>query len=359
MAKLKRQPLYQQLAAILRRELPQRYQAGDRIESEQALATRYQVSVMTVREALSALSQEGMIDRRHGVGNFLKSVKATRHIAIYSELELSSPNETYFFLHVAERLGELCAKAELTSQLYVGQASPRQQHRQQTSCPLFLRELRAGQIGGVLVLNHRPNAPWLETAQAMAVPVVGLKSGHHVRTDYADMAHQGVEALATQGSKRVGLLNWGCGAPDQSVRDAFNKAIETAGVRTCSQWLLDTVKPATPNAVAQAFHTLWRDHRSRPDGLVVLDDILFDELSCVMMHRSVRIPEDIQIATHVNKGRDRCGDLPIIRLQLDPDEFATKLVDMLLGLLEDTNQPKRVQVLRPTVLVPELTDAST
>jgi GntR family transcriptional regulator len=45
---------------------------GDRLPSETELATRYRRSVPTVRDALRVLNEEGLIDRRHGRGTFVR-----------------------------------------------------------------------------------------------------------------------------------------------------------------------------------------------------------------------------------------------------------------------------------------------
>lgn len=46
--------------------------AGDRLPAETELARRYAVSVPTIRVALGALQDEGVIEKRHGQGNFVR-----------------------------------------------------------------------------------------------------------------------------------------------------------------------------------------------------------------------------------------------------------------------------------------------
>lgn len=60
----------------LRRRLRQgEWSAGDRLPSEPALAAELGVSRVTVRAALAQLQSEGTVNRRHGSGTFVNSVR--------------------------------------------------------------------------------------------------------------------------------------------------------------------------------------------------------------------------------------------------------------------------------------------
>ncbi|PSJ26967.1 transcriptional regulator [Streptosporangium nondiastaticum] len=51
--------------------------AGDRLPSETALAEEYGRSLPTIREALRLLRDEGLIEKQHGRGNFVRQPRAT------------------------------------------------------------------------------------------------------------------------------------------------------------------------------------------------------------------------------------------------------------------------------------------
>ncbi|MFD0111960.1 GntR family transcriptional regulator [Streptomyces sp. NPDC058320] len=66
--------LYQQVAAAIREAiLSGEFEPGAPLPSEAQLIERYQVSRPTVRNAVSALRAEGLIDVRHGKGSFVRS----------------------------------------------------------------------------------------------------------------------------------------------------------------------------------------------------------------------------------------------------------------------------------------------
>ena len=69
-------PLYRQLMERLRGDITTGvYPAHSRIPSEQALCETYGVSRVTVRKALSELTQEGLLQRQQGKGTFVSGPK--------------------------------------------------------------------------------------------------------------------------------------------------------------------------------------------------------------------------------------------------------------------------------------------
>ncbi len=65
-------PLYYQLETILRKRILSReFSADVPLPSEELIGKEYEVSRITVRRALSALEQEGLISRKRGKGTFV------------------------------------------------------------------------------------------------------------------------------------------------------------------------------------------------------------------------------------------------------------------------------------------------
>ena len=67
-------PVYQQIAAdITARITQEEWCIGDKIPSENELTEEYSASRVTVRQALSKLEQEGLIEKQRGRGAFVKA----------------------------------------------------------------------------------------------------------------------------------------------------------------------------------------------------------------------------------------------------------------------------------------------
>ena len=65
-------PIWKAIANALRNDISERlYVAGDKLPTEAALATRFGVNRHTVRQALAALADEGLVHSRRGAGVFV------------------------------------------------------------------------------------------------------------------------------------------------------------------------------------------------------------------------------------------------------------------------------------------------
>jgi GntR family transcriptional regulator len=69
-------PAYQRIQGVLRRVIESgNLRPGDAVPSERELAKIHDVSLMTARHALATLEQEGVVERRRGVGTFVSTPK--------------------------------------------------------------------------------------------------------------------------------------------------------------------------------------------------------------------------------------------------------------------------------------------
>ncbi|ASU83532.1 GntR family transcriptional regulator [Nocardiopsis gilva YIM 90087] len=71
------------VAAAVRRDITAGvHPVGVKLPSEAALAERYDVSVPTVRQALGALAEDGLVEKRHGSGNYVLRRPVVRRLAM-------------------------------------------------------------------------------------------------------------------------------------------------------------------------------------------------------------------------------------------------------------------------------------
>ncbi|MFE7302583.1 GntR family transcriptional regulator [Streptomyces sp. NPDC057579] len=100
-----------------------RIKAGERLPSEAQLASRYAVSTPTLRSALAVLQGEGLVEKIHGKGNFVRYPRRRiTYVGGGHALRTESPVEPA--LRVSIRTTNLQAHGQLTCLLGVSANSP-------------------------------------------------------------------------------------------------------------------------------------------------------------------------------------------------------------------------------------------
>lgn len=115
-------PLYQQIKRNIRTSIRKRqWQPGTRLPSENALVNGLGVSRMTVHRALRELTQEGLLERVHGLGTFV--AKPPRHASLITLQDIADEIHEAGFTHNCKvlELGTVKADAARAGLMEVAQ----------------------------------------------------------------------------------------------------------------------------------------------------------------------------------------------------------------------------------------------
>lgn len=81
-------PLYEQLKDIIELKINSgEYKAKEQIPSERELGEKYNVSRITVRQAIALAEQEGLVSKVHGVGTFVASPKIKQELSTVADFQ--------------------------------------------------------------------------------------------------------------------------------------------------------------------------------------------------------------------------------------------------------------------------------
>lgn len=329
--KTKAKPLYEQVAQVLRAEITGKHKPGDKLESGPTLAKRLGVSVLTVREAVNALTQEGLLIRERGSGTYVRQT-AMKPVALVVGLGREDLRRSFFFLHVLRHIEECLHAANIPCRQYTAYLGKDAQG-QPTINPSFLDDVRQRAIS--LALNVSFTAPpdirkLLEDAGISQVNTEGL-----LVTDYDVMLKSAFGYLVAHGRRRLALVQW----PSEPIRELFETLSRQAGIEPNPSWIrggLEWRDTAAPDA---AFRQLWQDPKNRPDGLICMNDVILERMIPTMMNLGVRVPADLMIVTHSNKGSGIHYPFPVARMEVDPDVLAEHLVEHVKVVLSGTRAP--------------------
>jgi DNA-binding LacI/PurR family transcriptional regulator len=350
LAERKRVNVYQRILDELREEVLRERRPGDRFPSQNELARRFAASHNTVREALSALVQEGLLERRRGSGTFVADARSTLAAGILIEQDIFHPGASYFFQRVVQSLRDHLSGCGYPVRLYVGQTLPGEPEPPEPTCPEFWSDLEKKRVLGLAVVGTPCYAAFMQRLREEGVALVDpeVAPPEEAPESHDEMLSRGAAYLVAQGHAAVGYLDWGEGG---SRVAAFRKGLEAAGGETRDAWCVHAGPPGNLARGYQAFEELW-SRRPHPAALLVADDVLYQAVEPALLEKRIRVPEDLAILAHAVKGDPRPVHLPVARLQVDPDAYAASLGRSLVARMERRQAPPagtgpRAEILGP------------
>jgi DNA-binding transcriptional regulator YhcF (GntR family) len=358
----KRELFFQHIARILRKEIRDQYKPGQKIPGDSDLAKRFDVSVVTVRQAVMLLLSEGMLERRQGSGTRVSEYLPPQHIALYTEQDILDrrlsdyvPNLFRSFRDFFEERYETRVYMGRRNLFYDGQDVPTASEREMT-CPAFKDAINQYQLQGVVSILADSSDTWPELAREQGIVCVGsMQSGVDQVTPDRDLAiRQAVERLAQRGCKRIAMLDWFNSGQDKvetlanSVRCGFREALQAQGLAFVPQWVCGDIHPGPEHVGWQAFREIWSAHHHKPDALIVADDMLFTGVVQAIDDIGISVPDAMAVSVLTSSGINLYAPFVYDRGEFGIQEYTQKLGGFFLERLEGYTGPHRTHWLEPT-----------
>lgn len=350
-----RKPLHEQIAEVLRDEIRSKYKPGDRLEPESRQAKRFGVSIVTVREAMLRLSQEGLIERRHGSGTYvLEPPKQMQRVAVLVSDHYLVTRPSYFFLRITQCIQQQLNERGIAVQIHLLPHPTPEGTESGLSAWLDRHYGDSDFDGAVAIYGGQPDL-LIERIEKRGTPLVASGGGYpfSVSTSTHNMVRDGTEHLITAGRTRLALLQ--IGSPQTEAPRAgyflrpFLEALEAADLPFRKEWVCGSVDFHQPGSGWEQFQALWQHGDEKPDGLLICDDTIYREASAAILALDIQVPEDLLVVTHYNRGSDLFFPFPTVRLENDPEEFAATVSEMLIRRMRGEPVPE-THVTVPTRL---------
>lgn len=314
------------VAEQLRAFVTARCQLGEALPPVRQLASEMGVSPNTLRAAQSLLAQEGYVNIRPGSGVYVNQRAITKCVAIYSELDLLAPRMSWYYRGVARGLRSFFREHCVDADIFFGQSIGGEAPSHPTS-QFFLNNLISRGLDGVVFLDEPNTKEWVQWQADFTLPAVGNKYDHHVNLDYHGLLQAGVESLIAQGCSNLALLAWG------QPFETFEKCLACHGLDFRPEWMRNVLDPSFEGGGWEEFREIWSAHTDKPDGLLILDDLLAVNAARAITEMRIEVPKQLRLVTHSNKGSGINFPFPVTRLQVDPEEAAKLMGTMLLDLI--------------------------
>jgi DNA-binding LacI/PurR family transcriptional regulator len=319
-----------QVAEALRSFVLRECRPGDRLDSEAKLSKRFGVSVMTLREALAVLANEKFIERVHGSGTFVREPERLTRVALIMTWDRHSSRLSYFHMQVFQLVKDRLLDAGIQVQAFhdqLGDAS-----RRQSAEAGYLRT----NANAYVFISTNPPKTLLRKARERGAFVAGFGSSfnRHLIYNPEEMLRQAVEYFRSRGRKEIAVIGWRelfVTAPGDEVA---KRVFKEAGLTFRSEWFQDRGEPVSGDAGWLQFNAIWSAYpRRKPDGILLMDDILCSQASRAILNESIAVPDDLMVVSHSNKGSGMFLPFPTTRLEFDPDELAKTIAAETLSRL--------------------------
>ena len=345
--------LSEQIATILRQEILADPEPGRRLPPIMELAKRFKVSYETVRSGLRLLSQEGLVEQRTGSGTYVGDPTRNRHVGVLAEWDISDPRTSYFYRRAPQQVLRFLRDRHVPVRLYTGHLAPGDDPPSALTCREFVSALERDRLCGVVAFGpHEVIDPWGEKLQRRHIPVVGgnqICTGRVVH-DNAQIVRLGTDYLLGHGRRRLALMEYHWPEDRRSkFAENFQAALTGAGVVANERWIRRAPTPCAPQAGWEEFRAIWAEGREKPDGLLICNDNLFPGAVMAILQLGIRVPEDLLVVTHFNKGSGMISPFPVAKVQMDPEAYARAAAEMLLQLMR--HEPVEKERVIPYELV--------
>lgn len=303
------------------------------------LAAEVGVSVMTLRAAQKVLAREGLLEIRHGSGVYLTERARPSWIGIYTALNVLLPRTSSFHTLSLNALRQYFTRQGFRAEIHIGESVAAGVMEQKPSNQRFVEDVAAGLYAGIAILNAPETAGWDQWVKGLRIPAVGANTAYRVDLRYDEMVSRSVRHLVRQGCRRIAMLSFAPGAG----KAALERALTGCGLDYHPGWVRHDLHPSLSGAGWEEFREIWLARREKPDGLLVTDDVLFNEAVIAIQELGIRVPEQLRIVAHANKGEARRYPFPVTEILVDPERYAEALGGLLLKRL-------RGEVVEPPVV---------
>lgn len=208
---------------------------------------------------------------------------------------------------------------------------------EQNSFDALQARIRSQSLAGLVVVQPLDEASDLRRLIGIGVPIVAMddREPHPGLASVASDDEAGirsvVEHLLAMGRRRVAVIAGPTTMPCYRERlRYFREALRSAGVRECRGRIVAS-DDSFPAGAAAATELLSRSSRSsRPDALVVGNDVMALAVLQVFQQRGVRVPDDVAVVGFDDIPAARYADPPLSSVDKPWREMGAAAVRLLL-----------------------------
>ncbi len=330
--------LYRQIVLHFEEQIMQgQLKAGDKLPPTTRLAEMFGVTTDTIQQSLKLLASRGFISRTPGRGTFVRKGVHSQALALIFKRDVFTNEDVSFYVGFFNDLVTLAESESWNCRYFLVSENLFPESAANEKGLLDLKKaLNNGEIRAVVEFCSNPTVRSYLSGEC-PVPI----SFSEVSVDLRDFLFQGLDYLRGRGFRRIGVLGFEMLRFD--LGETLNEYEFSKDMTLSFREAGHPKKQEGYRLAAEMFA-----QANPPEALLIANDRLFAGAWYYLLEKGIRVPEDVAVLTHTNKGREPMSHIPLTRLEVDPFSLAREVYKEITAKIDGVKYA--IQPVRATLV---------
>lgn len=338
---MKEKAKYIQLFERLKENIEQGvYQDGQRLSGENEMALEFGISRQTVRQALSVLEREGLIERRQGSGTYVRKVEP-RHKRSWNVGVIATYISEYIFPSILRGIEGELSENGFFPMLSATMNRVDNERRILTDC--MEKQIDGLIVEGTKTALPNPNLPLYEKLREMGIPVVFFNSYYPALTDCVSVTmddrqggYDAVEYLVAKGHRKIGGIFKSDDMQGLGRYEGYTRALLKNGLALQDRWVTWFHSESRENLLTDEYGiSLLLEKYAQCTAVVCYNDEVAVKLERAMANHGLKVPEDMALISFDNSPLGELAASGLTSFDHPKEQLgacaARKLISMMSG----------------------------
>lgn len=318
---------------FVRELLAGRLKPGQALPSENCLMQELGVARMTVRQAMGALEEDGLIRRVQGKGSFVQDdarQRLKRGQDIFALVVIETRGGYYpSLLHGFEK-----AVARINHQAII--CSTNEDVGRQADIILQLMDKKVGGVALNPTITQPTPPSHIRQLQEHGIPVVFVHRGVEgataplLRLPYAEEGRMAARALLERGHRRVVFFTSELSTPTaRECETAFRETMQATGDASVESVAVAEWAIAAPEEPGKPVLERLFSRADRPTAIFTTFDSMAETIYLLLMQMGLRVPEDVSLISEGGTWRQGAIAKRLTSVVVDEAATGDKAVSLL------------------------------
>ncbi|MGQ9629008.1 MAG: GntR family transcriptional regulator [bacterium] len=348
-------PLYYQLKEALKALIERgEIKPGERIPSENELSRKYNITRMTVRQAIKELINEGWLYTRRGVGTFCAAIPEQEES--YNIIGVILPTvASYIFPQIVRGIDDVINGGGYRMMLLNTNESLEREGQQLRT--LIDKKVRGAIIERTKSAVESPNRPYFEELRARGIPIVFIDSyiegfdSSCVILDEVKGAAEAVEYLIRLGHRRIGCIYKGSYYAGAGRLEGYRLALERNNIEYDERLTLSYDVTGDEKHIYALARRLLSMGEGRPTAIFCFNDQCATQAYNAARDEGLEVPRDLSIVGFDDSDLALLSKVPLTTVSHPKYEMGKKAAEILMSLIEGSGGGPQRYVFVPNLVV--------